>query len=148
MLTYARNGLRAFVGATAFEELAREWVRQQGRMGQISLNNSVFSPEAVGSHWARTAQTDVVAVNWSHKQVLIGECKWGLDGVDRQIARDLIEHKLPTVLADLPEGGAGWQVKPMLFTRGAATAAAVSEMRLHGGEVITLSQLDGDLKEA
>ena len=52
------------------------------------------------------------------------------------------------MLADLPEGGAGWQVKPMLFTRGAATAAAVSEMRVHGGEVITLSQLDGDLKEA
>jgi len=148
VLTYARDGLRAFVGATAFEELAREWVRQQGRSGQIRINNTVFSPETVGSHWARTAQTDVVAVNWTNKQVLIGECKWGLDGVDRQIARDLIEHKLPAVLADLPEGGAGWHIKPMLFTRGAATAAAVGEMRLHNGEVITLSQLDDDLQEA
>ena len=38
---------------------------------------------------------DVVAVNWKEKQILLGECKWGQDGIDWQIVLELIEKKSP-----------------------------------------------------
>ncbi len=40
-----RANLRAFVGATAFEELARQWTAIQGKDGKLS-----FTPERIGSH--------------------------------------------------------------------------------------------------
>ncbi len=46
---------RAFVGATAFEDLCREWVLVQARARQLPL-----LPELVGSHWSQDAQVDVV----------------------------------------------------------------------------------------
>ena len=97
-VNYARQGLRAFVGMTVFEELSREGVRQRGRAGQLPLK-----PDAVGSHWSRTAQTDVVAVDWEHKHVLVGECKWGTDDIGLKVLRELLDAKLPAVLHDLPD---------------------------------------------
>jgi hypothetical protein len=35
VLPSIQQGLRAFVGQTAFEELARQWVRQAGRTGAL-----------------------------------------------------------------------------------------------------------------
>lgn len=49
--------LRAFVGQTAFEDPARQWVIAQSQAGALP-----FAPTVVGSHWSRTAQIDVVAV--------------------------------------------------------------------------------------
>ena len=49
--------MRAFVGATAFEELCREWVLTQARSRQLP-----FAPEDVGSHWAAGTQVDVAAL--------------------------------------------------------------------------------------
>jgi len=49
---------RAFIGATVFEELCREWTLIQARQNKLSLQ-----PELVGSHWSREAQIDVVAIN-------------------------------------------------------------------------------------
>jgi AAA+ ATPase superfamily predicted ATPase len=78
---------RAFVGETAFEELARAWVLAEARTGRLP-----FMPERVGSHWSTSAQIDVVAVNWREKQLLLGECKWGVDAVSRTIVRELAVH--------------------------------------------------------
>jgi AAA+ ATPase superfamily predicted ATPase len=142
-VNYARQGLRAHVGMTTFEELAREWVRQRGRAGHLPL-----TPDVVGSHWTRTAQTDVVAIDWVHKHVLVGECKWGTDDVDLKVLRGLQDEKLPTVLKDLPDGGEGWRVTTMLFSRTDATSAAKARLRELGGMVVTLSQLDRELGEA
>ena len=64
-------------------------------------------PEVIGSHWSRQVQADVVAINRSARTVLIGECKWGTDAVDRQTVRDLIERTIPLTVADLPDKGAG-----------------------------------------
>ena len=52
-----RQNLRAFVGQTAFEELAQEWVRRAGRTNELP-----FVPEAVGAHWSRRVQVDVVGL--------------------------------------------------------------------------------------
>ena len=129
--------LRAFVGATAFEELARQWVIRQAASGQIP-----FRPEAIGSHWNRKVQVDVVALNWQTHDILLGECKWGTDRVDRQVVRELIKEKTPLVLKDLPEAGAGWKVHYALFGRKGFTPAAREEMDQFSGLLVDLKALD------
>jgi hypothetical protein len=119
LLPRIREGLRAFVGLSAFEELSRQWVTEQGRAGKLPL-----AIQEVGSHWSRSVQVDVVAVNWAERAILLGECKWGTDAVDRAIVRELLEAKTPKVLRDLPEGGAGWKIQYAFFARAGFTEAA------------------------
>lgn len=140
VLAQVREGLRAFVGQTAFEELSRQWIIRQGKAGQLP-----FEPEMVGSHWNAAAQVDVVAIHWHEKQILLGECKWGLDGIDRQIVRELLEHKTPKVVAALPDGGDGWRIHYALFARGNFTPAALAELQKCGGMAVDLGMLDRDL---
>lgn len=58
ILQRIQQNLRAFVGATSFEELCRQWIVAQGKVGNLP-----FSPVAVGSHWSKRVQVDVVAIN-------------------------------------------------------------------------------------
>ncbi len=138
--TLIQQGLRAFVGATAWEELARQWVLVQARAGRFG-----FAPEQIGSHWSRTVQADVVAISWKERTILIGECKWGVDRVDKQTIRNLLDHTIPLVLADLIDKGKGWRVIPVLFARTGATPAAHAELATHQGHVIDSTQLWIDL---
>ena len=137
-----QSGLRAFVGQTAWEELSRQWVRTQGAMGALP-----FVPEAVGSHWSRTVQVDVVAVNWQTHTILLGECKWGADAVSRDVVRELITQKAPRVLVDLPGGASAWTVVYALFTRAGLTEAAAQELATQHGIHVDLPQLYADLAE-
>jgi AAA+ ATPase superfamily predicted ATPase len=68
VLPLIREGLRPFVGLTAFEELSRQWLAEQGRAGSLP-----FEPQEVGSHWSRRVQVDVVAVDWRGRVILLGE---------------------------------------------------------------------------
>lgn len=132
-----RRNLRSFVGVSAFEELARRWVFTQGKVGQLP-----FIPDEIGSHWSGRVQVDVVALNWKTHDILLGECKWGADRVDRQVIRELIEHKTPLVLRDLPNFGEGWQVHYALFARNGFTPAAATEMQKVAGKLVTLKDID------
>jgi AAA+ ATPase superfamily predicted ATPase len=132
-----RRNLRGFVGVTAFEELARRWVWAEGKAGRLP-----FTPDEVGSHWNRRAQVDVVALNWKTHDILLGECKWGADRVDRQVIRDLIDGKTPHVLHDLPDLGSGWRVHYAAFARNGFTPAATSEMQQVQGLLVDLNNLD------
>lgn len=133
--------LRAFVGATAFEDLCRTWVEQAGE-------KLPFPPERVGSHWSRSVQADVVAVNWREKHILIGECKWGADKVAREVLTELIERQGPLVLKSLPEEGGGWKPHYALFSRTGATPAAQALAREREVLLVELEQMDHDLAAA
>ena len=135
-----QGGLRAFVGATVWEELARQWIDAQYSSGVLP-----FTPEYIGSHWSRLVQVDVVAINWQARALLLGECKWGADPVDRVIVRELIDGKTPLVLAELPDGGEGWRVHHAIFTRAGATVAAQRELAAHAGLLVDLDRLYQDL---
>jgi hypothetical protein len=130
---------RAFVGGTAFEDVCRAWVLAQARAERLPL-----VPEIVGSHWAQDVQTDVVAVNWREKAILLGECKWGVDAVGRSILQEFLD-KTPLVLRALPEGGAGWAVRHALFARAGFTEAAQADARTHDVMLADLARLDEDL---
>ena len=141
VLPRIREGLRAFVGMTAFEELSRQWVTGQGRAGKLPL-----AIQEVGSHWSRAVQVDVVAVNWAERAILLGECKWGTDAVDRTVVRELLEAKTAKVLKDLPEEGAGWRVHHAFFARAGFTEAAQAEARSAGAQLVDLATLDAGLR--
>ena len=88
------------------------------------------------------------AINWPARAILIGECKWGTDAVDRQRVRDLLERTIPLTGADLPNQGAGWQITPALFARAGATPAARATLEAAGGVLVDLPTLFADLAEA
>jgi hypothetical protein len=115
----------------------------EGKAGKLR-----FTPVAVGSHWSRRVQVDVVALNWGSKEILLGECKWGSDRVDRQVARDLTGEKTRLTLLDLPDMGQGWQVYYALFGRQGFTEAARNEIQTSGGVCIDLDELDKVLSQA
>ena len=142
ILERIQQDLRAFVGATAFEELCRQWAITEGKAGKLG-----FTPIAVGSHWSRRVQVEVVALNWGSKEILLGECKWGSDRVDRQVARDLTGEKTRLTLLDLPDLGHGWQVYYALFGRQGFTEAARNEIQTLGGVCIDLVDLDKVLSQ-
>ena len=133
--------MRAFVGATAFEELCREWLRRQSVAGNLA-----FNPQIVGAHWSKGVQVDVAAVNWRTRQILLGECKWGVDAVSRSVVRDLVEVKSPRVLEGLPERGEGWTVYYAFFARTGLTTAAQELAVGHDALIVDLARLDRDLE--
>ena len=129
--------LRAFIGATAFEDLSREWVLTQVRQRRLP-----FSPEYVGSHWSSSSQIDVVAINWREKAILLGECKWGTDDVSRSVIVDLFEKTAGVVPGD------DWRVYYAFFARSGFTDAARQEADSRVSLLIDLDRLDRDLREA
>lgn len=142
VLPRIRDGLRAFVGMTAFEELSRQWVTEQGRASKLPL-----AVQEVGSHWSRAVQVDVVAINWAERAILLGECKWGTGNVDRAVIREMLENKTPKVLKDLPEEGAGWKVHHAFFARTGFTEAAQADARSASAQLVDLATLDADLRQ-
>lgn len=135
--------LRAFVGQTTFEELARIWVRQQARSGVLP-----FIPERIGSHWSQGVQVDVVGIQWRNRHILLGECKWGEQAVDKRTVRELIEKKSGRVLKKLPTDSDTWQVTYIFFARSGYTQAAREYARQQGVQLVTLSQMMSVLDKA
>ena len=86
-----------------------------------------------------------VAIDWERHQILLGECKWGGQPVDRQVVRELIEEKGPIVRSELPDKGAGWTLHYAVFTRAGFTDAASAEINARGGLAIDLQQLEAGL---
>ena len=138
-LQHIERELHAFVGL-AFEQLARQWLVRQAQVGALP-----FTPEAVGAHWSRRVQIDVVAINWQSRDILLGECKWGTDLVSRQIVRELIEQKGPHLRRDLPDEGAGWTFHYALFAWAGFTETAMAEMAAQAGLLVDLPTLDAGL---
>ena len=85
-----------------------------------------------------------MAVNWESGDLLLGECKWTGETVNREIVRDLVEVKTPKVLADLAATGVHWRVHPALFAGRGFTEAARQEGERLGALLVDLPQMDGD----
>ncbi len=130
-----KEQFRAFIGMTTWEELCREWVREQARQGALP-----FAVELVGSHWSAEAQIDVVAINWREKAILLGECKWGLPVVNRKTIRELVGKASQVV------PGAEWQVHYAYFARSGFTDAARVEAQKLNAILVDLERLDNDLR--
>ena len=140
VLSAIQAQLRAFVGATAYEELCRTWIRQASIQHHLP-----FEVQHAGSHWSRSVQIDVVAVNWQTKSILLGECKWGTDKVAREVVSELIDQKTPLLLQALPEEGHRWSVHYAFFSRAGFTPAAQSLAKSHDAILVDLARLDREI---
>jgi AAA+ ATPase superfamily predicted ATPase len=127
---------RAFVAAT-FEDLCRTWTLAQAQNGRLP-----FEPEMIGSHWSPDAQVDVVAIDWQSKQILLGEAKWGEGKVGREVVRELIE-KTPKVV---PGSKEDWAVHYVLFAREGFTESAREEAKKFRARLLTLAEMEPDLR--
>ena len=126
------------VGQTAFEDICRTWTLEQAAAGGLP-----FLPDTVGRHWSHDAEIDVVAVNWSQHQILLGECKWGVDAVGRDVIESLVNVRAPRILAKLD--GDGWQVHFVFFARAGFTDAARSHAATVSARLVDLAMIDADL---
>ena len=106
-----------------------------------------FTPQVIGSHWSRHVQVDVVAADWQTRTLLLGECKWTGDAVDRKVVRELIATKTPLVLSDMKATAANWTIRYAIFARAGVTEAAAQELAAHSGLLIDLPTLYADLGE-
>ena len=117
-------------------------------MGISQLNPTIcnlpFAPQAVGSHWSRRVQVDVVAIDHENRQLLLGECKWGEGKVNRQVVRELSEQKGPKVRQELRDGE-DWTFHYAVFARAGFTEAAAAELNARQGLLVDLPALDEGL---
>jgi hypothetical protein len=139
-LNYIRQNLRAFVGEHAFEYLSRDWVSFVANQGRLPC-----FIDRVGGYWGRDAQLDVFAVNDDERIALIGECKWGADRIETEVIEKL-RKQAPKGVAHLPEPEK-WKTYLYLFVRAGLTHEAEQLARQHNVQIITLEQLDKDLRE-
>jgi AAA+ ATPase superfamily predicted ATPase len=139
LLERIRPHLRAYVGEHAFEKLCRYWV-----LGQSARQKIPLQLRYLGSYWGSDAQLDVMATDSEHKRVLIGECKWGMEKVGPEVIEKLT-RQAPKAINHLAEP-AKWQPYLYLFTRTPLTEEAAVLAKTHKVEVVTLEQLDADLR--
>lgn len=135
-----RQHLPGFVGTFAFEELCREWVLRQGDAGKLP-----FVPRRVGAFWGRKApQVDVVAINADEHAILLGECKWTKEPIDRSVVDSLVQKTPQVVPGPLEQ----WRVHYAFFSKSGFTNEARRAVGGAGCYWITLDQLDRELREA
>ncbi|MGQ0605302.1 MAG: DUF234 domain-containing protein [Anaerolineales bacterium] len=139
VLSLIEQQLRPFVAET-FEELCREWTRQQGLRNQLP-----FRPEYVSSDWFGSEyQADVVAVNWRQAQVFVGEAKWGESLVDMPVYRALLE-RLPRVTKRMPHKK-DWTTHAALFARKGFTRAVIEAARREHVRLVAFADMVRDLQ--
>ncbi len=133
---YIQEGLRSYVGATAFEELSRQWVRHQGKRGQLTVRF-----EQVGQHWSKNVQVDVAGVNWERKVLLLGECKWGKKPLSKQVVRSLLDKKTSQVLKELAIRKEEWRIRYAFFSRSGFTGPAEKMAEGVHARLVSLKEL-------
>ena len=159
-----REQLRGFVGY-AFEALCRQWTLVKARNAELP-----FSPEFIGSDWGSSYQADVVAINWTQREVFIGEAKWAEDDMDHQRWRDF-EHSVNGVMNRLHAIDAreeskakrlaetrskhahrdgtsrpAWKCHLAIFVRRGVTAAVKDAARTVKAQVIPFKDVVADLE--
>ena len=77
-----------FIGTHTWEELCHEWTLRAAAAKALP-----FMPDDVGSAWNADTRIDVAGMNPMEKTLILGECKWTLSPVDRDVLSKLVEEK-------------------------------------------------------
>jgi AAA+ ATPase superfamily predicted ATPase len=130
LLRPIRKGFDSFVATTAFEELCRRHLAIMGERSQLP-----FDPEWVGQAWNRSTQIDVVALEKSTRNVLVGECKWHTRPMSAQVYTELqAKVKKSRYLSD-------YNVHYALFSKAGFTKALRESARKEDVHLIGLAEL-------
>lgn len=139
-----------FIGTHTWEEICREWVLRAGANGTLP-----FMPDEVGSAWNKQTQIDVAGINRMEKTMILGECKWGQNAIERPVLSNLVE-KADQIVP--PQGK--WRVYFLGFSRSGWTSGAyafretIEKMPVSGNNwqsagmnLLDLEQVDLDLEK-
>lgn len=130
--------LSEFIGTYTFEEVAREWVARMGDAGKLP-----FMPRRVGSFWgSHLPQIDVVAINEDEHAILLGECKWTTDAIDKGV----ITNHLTRATKVIPEPADRWKVYHIFFSKSGFTLEAKNAAASFKCFWVDLKQLESDLR--
>ena len=140
VLPAIQQGLRAFLSA-------RRHLKISPGSGYWSRDGSrPFSPPDDRQPLeSPSLQFDVVAAGFQNCQLLVDECKWGADKVDRAVVRELVEQKTALLHADLLDAGQGWTTHFALLTRARFTPAAWEDARRQNIVLVGVARLDQKL---
>ncbi len=130
--------LRPFV-AIGYERICQQWMIHEARHGRLPI-----VPEAVGAHWSKRVQIDVVAINHQTRELILGECKWGANVVGRAVVEEMVGRKTEMLRTDLLDNDV-WQIRYMLFTRTRLSKGAAALLNEHDGIHVPLSALENGL---
>lgn len=139
VLPAIRQQLRSFIGASAWETLSRQWVDWA-----VDAQLIDWFPESIGSYWDRRVQIDVVAISWTEKKLLLGECKWQPQPVSRKVVKEFVEVKRTKLMQTLDKAEQ-WQDSIAFFSRGGFTKAATHYADQNNVLLIDLARLNKDL---
>lgn len=106
-----KRHLLDFIGTYTWEELCQEWLLRASVHDRLP-----FQPDQVGGTWTKKAQIDVVGINSMEKTLFLGECKWSM----RRMDRDVLETLVGKTSEFIPAGGR-WRVYFLGFARGGWT---------------------------
>lgn len=132
---FIRPRLNEFVGA-AFEEIARQHVRELARRGELP-----FVPSRIGRWWNRATEIDVVALSVEEGQLLVGEAKWWTSPVGLNVLEEL-QRKSQELVA---HSASTWRRPPAihyaLFSRSGFTADLREHARREGVLLVDVTDL-------
>lgn len=132
---FIRPRLNEFVGQ-AFEEIARQHVRELARQGRLP-----FIPSRIGRWWDGIAEIDVVALSVEDGQLLVGEAKWWTSPVGLNVLEQL-QRRAQELIA---RSAAIWKKPPALhyalFSRSGFTAELREHARRERVLLVDLSDL-------
>lgn len=135
VINLLRDHLTDFIGTHTFEELCREWLNEKTDREELP-----YFLDRVGSHWSKTAQLDVVGINWRTKTILFGECKWGRQPVDADVIDKLIKQS-----GKIEPSKGEWQKHYILFRRADLTTAAQKRLSELGVLDVTVEQIEEEM---
>ena len=128
-----QRDLATYVGR-AFEEVCRQWVARQMRMGSIEM-----LPTRIGSWWGtdpvarEQVDGDVVALG-SDGELLCGECKWTSDAVSADVVGTLVQRA--RLVVDQPK-----ETSLYVFSKNGFTSSAKRAADVHGVRLIDVDEL-------
>ena len=135
VLDLLETHLTDFIGTYTFEELCQEWVRTK-----VDLDEFYFLADRVGGFWSKSAQCDVVAINWRSKSIFLGECKWGRSEQGLDVVETLRRRRDDVV----PNQGS-WAVHYGFFTRRSLTPPAVQKAGELKALLISPEMIEADI---
>ena len=119
-----------YVGVS-FEEAAREYIARVARKGDLP-----FLPERIGLWWDREVEIDVLAVSYSERSLLLGECKWSAKPAGTNILEDLKKKS-----RDLSATGEWRSVDYILFSKSGFTPALEDLAKGEGVKLVKAEEM-------
>jgi AAA+ ATPase superfamily predicted ATPase len=150
MLELIRDGLPAFIEASTWQELCREWLLLASDRGSIPV-----PVEDVGSEWAKSYTVDVVGISKVQDSLVLGDCYWQDKPMDLEAVRELVKN----TSAIIPKKGKAWSVYYVIFSACGWTNEARAEAEQlvadagrrrrwqpAGIKLLDLEEVDADLR--